>query len=240
MKHLRLTVFFIGLFLFVSYGRLNAQEQENGKKIIQLAIGDANKWGNTRYLLYTVTGSSSISEFSNERTFLIDKTTGDCRFEGVNKSKENVVVLFNYKSKKLGKYFIDIQEGKGNIESIFESILQQFFRDTQILFSPAFLSDNPSNIRALSQKIINTDKITVIDFTNLPTLGTDTVDGKISLTSKGEIKSIVIDNVEYMTSVSKDIGGGIILPTIFEGQFSYRFQTVAAFTDIEAGKFNNI
>ncbi|SKB86802.1 hypothetical protein SAMN05660841_02758 [Sphingobacterium nematocida] len=240
MKYLILTVFFIGLFLFVSCGRLNAQEKENGKKLIQLAIGDATKWENTRYLLYTVTGPSLIPGFSNERTFLIDKTTGDCRFEGVNKSKENIVILFNYKSKKLRKHFIGIQEAKDNIDSILESILQQFFTDTQILFSPALLSDNPSNIRELSQKIINTDKITIIDFTGLPTLGNSTVDGRMSLTSKGEIKSIVIDNVEYMTSVSKDIGGGIILPTIFESQFSYRFQTVAAFTDIETGKFNNL
>ncbi|WP_164109598.1 MULTISPECIES: hypothetical protein [Sphingobacterium] len=236
MKYLTLTVIFIGLFLSISSVQLYAQEQENGKKLLQLAIGDVNKWGNTRYLLYTVTGPSIISGFSEERTFLIDKTSGDCRFEGLNKSKENVVVLFNYKSKKLRKYFIDTREGKENIESI----LQQFFTDAKILFLPALLSDNPSNIRELSQKIINTDKITVIDFTHLPTLGSDTVDGKISLTSKGEIKSIVIDNVEYMTSGSKDIGGGIILPTIFESQFSYRFQTVAAFTDIETGKFNNL
>lgn len=239
MKHLRLTVFFIGLILCLNQNSLIAQEQKNGKELIHLAIGEANKWSSTRYLLYTVNGPSASPTVSNERTFLIDKNTGDCRFESVNKNNENIILLFNYKSKTVKKYFINEIEDRGNFEQIFENILNQFFIDTQILFLPAFLSDSPSNITEVSQKIINTDKINTICFTSLPTLGNDSVDGNISLTNKGEIKSIVLANIEYKTSGSKDIGGGIFLPTVFESQSSYKFQTVAAFTDIETGKFSS-
>lgn len=240
MKHLRLAIFFIGLILFVNQNSLYGQEQKIGKNLIQQAIGEANKWPNTRYLLYTVTGPSVLSGFSNQRTFLIDKNTGDCRFEGVNKDKENITLLFNYKTKTVKKYFINTQEGKDNLGNLLENILNQFFIDTQILFLPTFLFDNASHITEVSQKIVNTDKINVVHFTKLPTLGGNTIDGEISLTNKGEIKSIAVANIEYTTSASKDIGEGILLPTVFVSQSTYNFQTVAAFTDVETGKFSNL
>lgn len=239
MKHLRFTLFFIGLLLLLNQSSVNGQDKQYGSDLIQMAIGEANKWTNTRYILYTVTGPSSTQGVKNERTFLIDKNTGNCRFEGINITNENIILLFNYKSKTTKKYFVNSQESKDNIDHLFESILNQFFIDTEILFLPALLSENPSNITDVSQKIINTDKVNTIYFTNLPTLGNNSVNGRISLTNKGEIKSIVLSNTQYNTSSSKDIGGGIFLPTVFESQSSYKFQTVAAFTDIETGKFSN-
>lgn len=240
MKHVEFTAFFIGLILFLNLGSLNAQEQKNGKDLIQMSIGEANKWTNTRYLLYSVVGPSDNPGMGNERSFLIDKKTGDCRFEGTNENNESLILLFNYKTKKVKRYFVNTDESKENLNSIMDNILGQFFKDTQILFLPAFLSDNPASITDVSQKVINTDKLNVITFTNMPTLGDDSIDGKITLTNKGDIKSISVGNTEYRTSAIKDIGEGILLPTVFENHSSYRFQIVAAFTDVEAGKFTNI
>ena len=240
MKHVEFTAFLVGLLLFLNFGNLNAQEQKSGKDLIQMSIGEANKWTNTRYLLYSVVGPSNNSGMGNERSFLIDKKTGDCRFEGTNKNNESLVLLFNYKTKKVKRYFVNTEESKENPNSIMDNILGQFFKDTQILFLPAFLSDSPSSITDVSQKVINTDKLNVISFTNMPTLGHDNVNGKITLTNKGDIKSISVGNIEYKTSAIKDIGEGILLPTVFENHSSYRFQIVAAFTDVETGKFTNI
>lgn len=234
MKHFGFTVLIL-FFLFVDFNKLSAQE---GKDLIQSAISD--KWANTRYLFYAAIGSSTIPGFNHERTFLIDKKTADCRFEGTNKNNESIVLLFNYKTKRTKKYFVNAQESKDNGDELAENIFNQFFADTQLLFLPAFLAENPTSIKDVSQKIINANKINILSFTNLPTLGEKTINGKILLTNKGEIKSIFVDNTEYNTSLSKDIGGGILLPTKFEGQNSYRFQTVAAFTQVEIGKFTNL
>lgn len=240
MKHVRLTFFLIGIILFLGLGSVNAQEQKNGKDLIQMSIGEANKWTSTRYLLYSVVGPSSMPDFGNERSFLIDKKTADCRFEGINKNNESIVLLFNYKTRKAKKYFINAQERTENTDNVVEQILNQFSKDTQILFLPAFLSDAPSSITEVTQKIFNADKVNIISFANLPTLANGTIDGKILLTNKGEVKSIVINNTTYNTSMIKDIGEGILLPTVFENQSKYLFQTVAAFTDMEAGKFTNL
>ena len=129
MKHLKLTVLFIGLMLFANLNLVKAQEKANGKALIQRAIGEANKWANTRYLLYTATSPSTISGFQEDRTFLIDKKTGDCRFEGINKSNENVVLLFNYKSKTAKKRFINAHEDSVDMERLFENVLYQFFHE---------------------------------------------------------------------------------------------------------------
>lgn len=237
MKHVGLSFSFIGFIFLLTLDPLCAQEQKSGKELVQLSIGEANKWANTRYLLYSATGASTISGLSDERTFLIDKKTGDCRFEGVTKNGDRTVLLFNYKTKRVKKYFINSQESKSTPDSLIENVLDQFFSDTQILFLPALLNDSPSSIKETSQKILNTEKINVLSFANLPTLGDDTINGKILLTNKGEVKSIVLENTEYITSASKDIGEGILLPTVFQSQSTYRFHTVAAFTEMEAGKF---
>ncbi|MBL1409676.1 hypothetical protein [Sphingobacterium faecale] len=239
MKYNGFTFFLIGYILLSIPCNLNAQEQ-SGKDLVELSVGEANKWANTRYLLYTAIGPSHIVGFNNERTFLIDKKTADCRFEGINKNNENIVLLFNYKTKKTKKYFINEQESKENTDSLIDNILTQFFNDTQMLFLPALLSNSPSKITEVSQKVFNADKINIISFSNLSTLGDNTIDGKISLTNKGEIKSISIDNVEFRTSATKDIGEGILLPTVFEHRSTHQFQIVAAFTEMEAGKFTDL
>lgn len=239
MRHFRFTLFFIGSVLLFAPWTLNAQEQQNGKDLVELSTGEANKWANTRYLLYTAVGPSNIAGFGNDRTFLIDKRTGDCRFEGTNKNSENIVLLFNYKTKRTKKYFINTQESKENIADLAENIFTQFFNDTQMLFLPAFLSNNPSSITDVSQKIFDADKVNIISFSHLPTFGDTAIDGKISVTNKGEIKSISIDHTAFKASVTKDIGEGILLPTVFENRETYRFQTVAAFTEMEAGKFTD-
>lgn len=241
MKQFRFALLFLVSMLYIEIGTTVAQEHKNDKELIQQAVGESRNWTNTRYLLFAATGSSVSSPFPNERSFLIDKSTGDCRFEGTNKNNENVVLLFNYKSGKSKKCYVNGKESTAGIDEMVESIIIQFFADTQLLFLPAFLTENLSAITDISQKILNSDKIAIFSFSNVPNFGEKNITGKILITSKGEIKSISLDNSTYTTSASKDIGSGILLPTLFEGPtVSIKFNTVAAFTQIESGKFTTL
>lgn len=228
------------LMLFIGISTAKGQYRANDKDLIQITVGESRNWTNTRFLFYTANGSSIIPNFSNERSYLIDKTTGDCRFESINKNDENVVLLFNYKSKKSKKYYVNNKESNSEISTLLDNIVDQFFADTQLLFLPAFLTTNKSAITDISQKILNSDKVSIISFNSIPNFSEKSTTGKLFISSKDEIKAISIDNNTYTVSASKDIGSGILLPTLFEGQNTVIFNTVAAFTQIEPGKFTNL
>lgn len=239
MKHAGFAVLFIAFVCWLAPDTLWAQDQPKASQLIESTLGIGNKWASTRYLLYTVDGPTVSPGIASERTFLIDKTSGDCRFEGTNSDKENIVLLFNFNTRKLKKLFVNRKESKENADALFDNVVNQFFMDTQLLFLPAFLSEEPSRVTDVTEKMISSEKMPVISFSNLPAWGGKNVRGKIAVTHKGAIKSITIDNAEYRTSGSKDIGGGIVLSTVFEGRDVYKFLTVAAFTQMEIGKFTD-
>lgn len=240
MKQFRFALLCVVSMLCIEVGTTVAQDHKEDKELIRQAVGEKRNWTSTRYLLYSASGSSTTSLFSNERSFLIDKGNGDCRFEGMNKNNEDVVLLFNFRSGKSKKYYVNGKESTSSMDEMAEIIIDQFFADTQLLFLPAFLTEHQSTITDTVQKIFNADKTTIFSFSNVPGFGEKSTTGKIVITSKGEIKSISLENNTYHTSASKDIGSGILLPTFFEGPTTIKFNTVAAFTQIEPGKFTTL
>lgn len=228
------------LFILTLQATNFAIAQENNKQEVLASIGRASKWNNVNYLLFT---SSNGNNIFKERSFLINKSSGQVRFDGITNNKVNLTLLFNYKSKTLDKSFVNgkLEDSKSIIQ--FSSILDQFFEDSKLLFLPMFIISNPNNISIGHGKIINSQKLIELDFKNIYCLNKQPLSGSTYLNNRGEIIEYHIDQSNIMVGEFKDIGDGLLLPTRFtfkNKKSSIKFNTVAAFTNIEADRFTNL
>lgn len=215
--------------------------QESNSKIDKLTSnGDKTKWNHLNYILFNTNRESNNFK---TRSFLIDKLSGKVRFEGTLQNLDNLVLLFNYKSRVIDKSYINgkLIDKSANVIP-FGDLLDQFFEDTKLIFLPMLICDShKTNLTINSEKIVNSEKLIEIKFKNIPNLNKEPLDGAIYLNNKGEIKEYLLDNDEIIVSDIKDIGDGIRLPTQFSFKnspnLSIKFSTVAAFTNIEQEKF---
>lgn len=233
------------LMLFVSHSFAQNDNTSDIKSTINKnATFIKQKWKQHRYFLYTAKGNVHSNLIGNQRSFLIDNVTGNCRLETPNLQSQEVIVLFNFKTKKLIKQYIAGKENSTNNQQMLSAALDQFFEDSKLLFLPILLTDQSISFTSPTSKIINTEKINSVSFSNLTTLDKQNVAGKIEINTKGEIKAFSDGTSEYVVQNYKDIGSGIILPTSYknvkDSVQSCNFTTVAAFTDIEAGKFTSL
>ena len=210
-----------------------AQSEPITEKILN-SIGGKTKWDNTRYLMFTVIGESNQNAISGDRKFLLDKKSGDIRFEGTL-NKENIVVLFN-KNDATIKNVYDQQGNelaKEDYKDQVRSLIDQYTVDLQILSLPASIIGATLNTKSES-KIINAEKLQMLEFSNFN--GTN---GNIYVNQEtGVIKQIDLNNKSYAVNGYKDIGNGLIFPTVFKsGTDSIVYQKVASFIDMELNKF---
>ncbi len=210
-------------------------------------IGGKSKWESTKFILFTSQGNETTKLLSSERTFLIDRSSGRCRFEGKTTSNQSIVLLFNYKSKQLDKLYLNGAEPKGSktfTSFHFQQIIEQFFEDTKLLFLPSSFDQSNTIVGTPSQKIINTEKTTVFPISSALLFDGSIFNGKITLNIAGQIIRSETNQNIYTISGYKDIGGGLNLPTAFKHTTSpsknCTFTTVAAFTDMEEGKFTTL
>ncbi|MGH2624138.1 MAG: hypothetical protein ACRDE7_10765, partial [Sphingobacterium sp.] len=196
-------------------------------------IGCKKKWDNTRYLMFTVTVESNQNTISGDRKFLLDKKSGDIRFEGTL-NKENIVVLFNKNNATIKKVYD--QQGtelpQEKYKDQVRTLIDQYTIDLKILSLPASITGATLNTKSES-KIINAEKLQMLEFSNFN--GTN---GNIYVNQEtGLIKQIDLNNKSYAVNGYKDIGNGLIFPTVFKSvSDSIVYQQVASFIDMELKK----
>lgn len=207
-------------------------------------IGGKSTWANTDYILFTVEGNRS-KFLQNGRTFILNRNTGQARLEAKTESNENIVVLFNYLTGKLTRFFRngkEIVDATAFIQDQLPQIISQLEKDAALLFLPTVLEKSSVKIEKLEQKIVNAEKLDVFSIA----VGDEKFDGTILFNSEsGLIKQFIDhDGHEYYVNGYKDIGGGLILPTTFknltDSNKSTTFTVVASFEELEETKFTNL
>ncbi|WP_156305793.1 hypothetical protein [Sphingobacterium endophyticum] len=236
MKKQKNIVFYIYLIFTVftfAPAMILAQSNSIVEKI-WTGVGGKNKWESTKYIMFTVSGNSKYPSISGSRKFLLDKQSGNVRFEGTL-NNENVVALLNVQNQKLSHVYdengaeVSIQEYK----EVLPDLIGQYNIDLKVLSLP--ISIMSSNISPQSSnKIINAEKLQKLEFSNF--LGNS---GSFYVSEEsGLVKRIDLDNKSYLVNGYKDIGNGLILPTTFKASSdSITYQKVASFTEMEPEKF---
>lgn len=236
MKNQKNIVFYIYLIFTVftfAPAMILAQSNSIVEKI-WTGVGGKNKWESTKYIMFTVSGNSKYPSISGSRKFLLDKQSGNVRFEGTL-NNENVVALLNVQNQKLSHVYdengaeVSIQEYK----EVLPDLIGQYNIDLKVLSLP--ISIMSSNISSQSSnKIINAEKLQKLEFSNfLGNAGSFYVNEE-----SGLVKRIDLDNKSYLVDGYKDIGNGLILPTTFKASSdSITYQKVASFTEMEPEKF---
>jgi len=245
MNYLKITLV---LFVVLTEHSTNLMAQENiGLASVWEGIGGKSTWESTKFILFTSHGNEITERLTSERTFLIDKSNARCRFEGKTASNHHIVLLFNYKTKQLDKLYINgvkAKDSKTLTSSHLPQIIEQFFEDVKLLFLPSSFDQGSTIAGTPSQKIINAEKTTVVPISSAQLFDGSTFNGKITLNISGQITRSETNQNTYSISGYKDVGGGLHLPTIFKHATrpskDCTFTTVAAFTDMEEGKFTTL
>jgi len=235
-----LTTIIIGILL-LSNTPMQAQEGQEAGKILLKGIGGKSKWDSTNYILFTATGSLT-EHFQNSRKFLIDMKSGKARFEGKSNDGNNIVSLFNFKTNKLAKFFIngnEVKQTNPETNELFIKINEQFKKDVTFLFLPVLIDQPETKTGEISSTIFNAEKLQSLPFQLKSGLS-----GEVLFNGEtGRIKQFVDkEDDTYLVNGYKDIGGGLFLPTTFrnleDSNKTLLFPTVAAFTEMEETRFS--
>ncbi|GHE37179.1 hypothetical protein [Sphingobacterium griseoflavum] len=234
-----LTAAIIGL-LALTGEQVVAQASQESVSLLWKGVGGKNRWDNTNYILFAASGNDS-KHVQSGRKFLIDKRSGQVRFEGRLGDGDNIVAIFNCKTDKLLKLSSNGNEGKPNsteADDVFAKINEQFKKDARFIFLPTLVD----KAGKASLKIVNAEKLQHITFQ----LKDNSLGGELYFNPEtGYIKQLVDkDGNEFYVNGYKDIGGGLFLPTTFKSidnqDKSTSFTTVAAFTEMEDSKFSTL
>lgn len=236
MKQKRNILYYFCLFLTmfsISPSLIQAQSKNIVDKIWN-AAGGKSKWESTKYIMFTVSGNSQFSSISGNRKFLLDKQSGLVRFEGTL-NRSNVVAIFSVPAQKLIHIFDEngAEIAGQEFKSLIPDLIEQYSIDLKVLSLPASIAASSLNNNSES-KIINAEKLQKVDFSNF--LGGS---GSVYVNEEsGLIKRIDMDDKSYLVNGYKDIGNGLILPTVFKASGdSISYQKVASFTEMEPSKF---
>ncbi|WDF69226.1 hypothetical protein PQ465_02315 [Sphingobacterium oryzagri] len=230
--------------LLVHGEQATAQANQESVSILWKGIGGKTRWDNTNYILFTATGNES-KHLQNGRKFLINKQSGQVRFEGKVDNGDNIVALFNFKTQKILRLFSNGVESKTATEEVneyFAKIHEQFKKDATFLFLPTLIDKPETRTGKSVAKIVNAEKLQSVPFQ----LKDNSLAGEVLFNVEtGYIKQLVDrEGNEFYVNGYKDIGGGVFLPTTFKSMDSQNkstsFTTVAAFTEMEDAKFSNL
>lgn len=209
------------------------------------AIGGKENWQNARYFMFSCVGGGSPSFTQGERTYLWDKQEGYCRFEGVTTDDESVIALFNIKTTK-GTVYINGEKLSNPKTSagVINEVAAEFERDAYLLFLPTALEGDRASFTVAGEKLIGSQRFTVLDIKNHKTSFETSVDGWLYVdaqTGRAEQWQSHEHQNRFIISGFKDIGGGLVLPTRFTTEDTTKnitYPIAAALVNIEAQKFN--
>ena len=123
-------------------------------------------------------------------------------------------------------------------------ISAEFERDASLLFLPTALEGTHTTLAITGEKLVGSQRFTVVDIKNPKTSFETTVEGQLYIDAKtGRVQQWLSDDDQNNFTVSgfKDIGGGLILPTRFstnDSTHNITYPLAAALVTIEAHKFN--
>ncbi|MGV3762916.1 hypothetical protein [Parapedobacter sp.] len=221
----------------------SAKENDLADKLWDAAGGREN-WQNARYFMFSCAGGNhSFSQ--GERKYLWDKQTGNCRFDGVTTDDERITVLFNIETGEGTVYLNDVKLDNPRItEDIIAETTEAFHQDARLLFLPTVLDGNQASYRIKGEKLVGSQRFTVVDIENKRTSFEDTVAGQIYVDSQtGQIHQWWPSDSSggYSIGNYKAIGSGLVLPTRFTGNdttTSINYPIAAALVHIEGQKFS--
>ena len=212
---------------------LSAQNSSITEKIWNGIGGKAN-WDSTRYIMFTVSGNEKHPEIDGNRQFLLDRDSGNIRFEGRLKN-ENIVALLNVNSGQLNHIYTEsgAELQVDDFSDVVPALVDQYELDLKTLSLPVSLLSSRITGQPES-KILNAEKMLRVDFTSF--LGTS---GSFYINEEnGLLRRVELDGKAYIVDGHRDIGNGLILPTILKGSSdSVTYQKVASFTEMEPEKF---
>src|SRR5690606_29210312 len=124
------------------------------------------KWDNTNYILFTANGND-LRPFQDSRKFLINRKSGQARFEGKSNDGEQIVSLFNFKTEKLTKFFVngvEIKQIDTEVLELFNKINTHVKEDATFLFSPALIEQPATKTGKTSSKLFDAEKLQSLPF----------------------------------------------------------------------------
>lgn len=208
------------------------------------AIGGQETWQNARYFMFSCTGGKH-SFAQGDRRYLWDKQTGNCRFDGMTTDDETVTVLFNTVTSTGTVYINNTKlENPRTTDDIVAEIKEEFDKDAQLLFLPTILEGIQASYKITGEKLIGSQRLTVINVENKRTSFATAVAGRLYVDSQtGQVLQWWPANgtVGFSVGEYKAIGSGLILPTRFNSSgtaTSITYPIAAALVHIEGQKFS--
>lgn len=239
MINKRIIYLIIFLFTICQFPEPSFAQTSNRSAIESLSIGlgDENSAADARYIIFTFDSGNKRSKAS----YLYDWESGDCRYERQTENAEDVVILFNV-NEAGGDVFINKKPTTD--ESLLKRVRQSFQDDSYFLFMPIRIAKQEINAAELEPEIVDSKKFHVlqirtpdskyksskiyIDFQNGTIYKWDTYNADNKLSH------------ELIVSRTKDVGGGLTLPTQFTDNLtgsSFEYPIAAALLNIEPQKF---
>lgn len=226
---------------------LSAQDDSLNRQIWR-SIGGQDKWDSLQYLAFSAKGNTMSEELSNEeRKFLFNRTTGECRFDGYSGS-DQVTYLFNFKGSGTDKLFIG-----GNVvtdgQEIKKSIKNQLFVDLNLLLLPTLIEQKSIQLKNQKEQFLGGQKLTIASITSSGEVLGSKLDGLLYIDQNtGEITRYdytdKTEKISYEISRYKEIGDGIRLPSLFScasnAKKSCVFSSISSFVQVEQKKFKEL
>src|SRR5690606_12459596 len=143
------------------------------------AVGGHANWDNARYFMFSCVGGRH-SFAQGERKYLWDKQTGNCRFDGVTTDDEAITVLYNIETRAGTVYLNNTKlDNPRTTSDIIAEITEEFNKDAQLLFLPTLLEGSQVSYRITGEKLVGSQRFTVVDIENKRTSFEDTVSGQL-------------------------------------------------------------
>lgn len=240
----------LGFMLFIIFPKPIFAQEDSLSKQIWLSIGGQDKWNSLQYLAFSAKGNSVSEQLSNEeRKFLFNRSTGECRFDGYS-GPDQVTYLFNFKGGTNGadKLFIDGSLTTDNQE-LKQSIKNQLFTDLHLLLLPTLIEQKSIQLKNQDEQFVGGQKLTVASMTSSGLVFGTKLDGLLYIDQNtGEIirydYSDKIEKISYEVSKYKEIGDGIRLPSSFIAANNEKrtciFSSISSFLQVEQKKFKEL
>lgn len=233
---------YASFFFLVNLPILTSQGQSQTIIINKLAegLGNSASINSSRFIMFS-SAMNNNGFLKGEHTFLYDRETKECRFEGETKEGQQLIVLFNSGTNS-GDVYID--EKKTDSPEIMKTVVSLFLDDSYYLFLPLMIATKKVPSTAQVSEIIDSKRYYVIKV-NSPTSKFDSsilyIDSQTGTISMWEtFDSSDKRTQDLLISKTKDVGGGLILATKFTDRMngkSFEYPIVAAFLNIEPEKF---
>ena len=210
------------------------------------AIGGKDNWKNARYFMFSCSGGHNRLFTQGKRTYLWDKQDGDCRFEGITTDDESILALFNVKTLN-GSVYLNGEKlsNPKTTADVIKEVSTEFEQDASLIFLPTVLEGDHVSFSVTSEKLIGSQRFTVMDIKNPKTSFETAVDGQLYVDAQtGRLHQWLPNDGQHHYTIGgfKDIGGGLILPTRFianDSTENITYPLAAALVNIEAQKFSS-